>query len=239
MKKIAIITTALLALAGCKSITGVDETTREYHVDGSTMTWGDHTYTISGSIGEPEFDSNGALIQTPTAKVTFTHNPEGYNEFSTVYSEFLGKTPHGAAAMIPMAIELYGRNTATGERCIKLLWGEVNALDVIRILDTKMRASEYSPANDEYLQRYLPAALLKGAKPENAYTPEEPYTVQMLPNNTPASGVYSYLYILSEGWDTNIRGVELKNVGNLYIVSNAPACYTQCKIIRGTWNGIK
>ena len=53
----------------------------------------------------------------------------------------------GAAAMIPMAMELYGRNKATGERCLKLLCGSIaNADAVTRELYSKMYRSSYSPA---------------------------------------------------------------------------------------------
>ena len=244
MKRIVICALAILMAVSCKGLLGVDETQRDWTVDGNTMTWGEHRYTISGELAALKYDKDGVLLSplptSPTAWVTFTSNPEGYNEFSTVYMQFLGNTPAGAAAMIPMAMEIYGRNRATGERCLNLLCGtQSNAESIIRELYSKMFRSSYSPAEDYYVQRYLPAALLKGARAENAYTPDEPYTVQMMPSATRSQGDYYYLNIYAEGWDTVQRGVELKAVGERFIVSNCPSCYSQCKVIKGEWSGIR
>ncbi len=243
-KKIVLAAMILLALSACKGLTGVDETKREWAVNGDTMTWGEHTYTIKGQVSEPQFDKDGVLISSSPkageAWVTFSANPEGYNEFSTVYREFLGKSKEGAAAMIPMAMELYGRNRSTGERCLYLLCGsQVAAQDIIRELGSKMYRSTYSPTTDLYVQRYLPAALLKGATCDNAYTPAEPYTVELWSPVTRPQGDYTYLNIYGEGWDTSLRGVELRKNGSYFTVNNCPACYSQCKTIRGEWSGIK
>ncbi|MBO6169195.1 MAG: hypothetical protein J6O51_04405 [Bacteroidales bacterium] len=244
MRRFVFFALSILMAVGCQGLTGVDESKREWKVDGNTMTWGDHEYTIRGSIPELEYDKNGVLISAvptePTGWVSFTANPAGYNEFSTVYTQFLGKSPMGAAAMIPMAMEIYGRNRMTGERCIKLLCGSVaNADAVTRELYSKMYRSSYSPTEDQYYQRYLPAALLKGARADNSYTPDEPYTVQMMPSPNRSTGDFSYLFIYAEGWDTKQRSVEIKAKDNLYIVSNCPSCYSQCKVIKGEWGGIK
>ena len=142
--------------------------------------------------------------------------------------------------MIPMAMELYGRNRATGEKCLRLLFGTAsNAEAIIRELDSKLYRSAYSPQEDLYVQRYLPAALLKGGRAESAYSPDIPYTVQMLPSVTRNQGDFLYLNIYSEAWDTNLRGVELKKNGEYYIVSNCPSCYSQCKVMKGEWAGLK
>ena len=55
------------------------------------------------------------------------------------------------------------------------------------------------------------------------------------------SGRVVYLYVMGKGWDTEQRSVEIiRQPGNkLYQVFNCPALYTQCKQIRGTWNGLE
>ena len=244
MKRIVLFALVLMAAAACKGLTGVDETSRDWKVDGNTMTWGEHTYTLTGTVSEPSFDKDGVLVSPmpcmTEASVSFTANPEGYNEFSTVYREFLGKSKEGAAAMIPMAMELFGRNRSTGERCLQLLCGsQVNAQDIVRELGSKMYRSTYSPTTDLYVQRYLPAALLAGATADNSYTPNEPYTVELWSSATRPQGDYTYLSINGLGWDTPMRGVELRKVSNYYVVNSCPACYSQCKTIRGEWIGIK
>ena len=212
-------------------------------LEGNTLTYGKHTYTLDGKI---DFASKNH--KTPTASVTFSNVPADYEEFETVYNKLLGHSPAGVAAMIPMAIELYARDKAVGERCLKLLCnGSATVAEMVRVLKTKLDASQYGPENDQYLQRYLAAALLKGANSKNGYTPDEPYTVEMCssPNGIKeapmAGGTVYYLYILAHGWDTFQRAVEvIQPAGSEYYkVFNSPATYVQCKTIVGTWKGLK
>ena len=221
----------------------VNETKANVQVEGNTLTYGTHTYTVNGDI-----DYNNNEHHTPTATVTFTNVPSGYTEFEAVYNGLLGKTPQGVAAMIPMAIEIYARDASTGEKCLNLLCNsDATVSNITRILKTKLIPSEYSPENDSYLQRYMPAALLKGAVNTNAYAPEQPYTVEMCssPNGIQESpmmgGTTYYLYILAHGWDSEQRGVDvfLPGGSTTYKVANCPSTYTQCKNIQGTWAGLK
>lgn len=215
----------------------------EVQVDGNTLTCGDHVYTVNGAI-----DFNSKDHKTATATVTFTNIPSGYAEFEAVYNNLLGKSPQGAAAMIPMAYELYARDHAVGEKCLLLLTGRQTTVDdMVRVLKTKFDASQYGSENDQYLQRYLAAALLKGAGNKNAYTPEEPYTVEMCPSPNGvkdaslSGGTVYYLYILANGWDSFQRSVEIMQTYNseYYKVFNCPATYAQCKPIAGEWKGLK
>jgi hypothetical protein len=119
---------------------------------------------------------------------------------------------------------------------------------VVSQLKQKYGTSPYAPANDSYHQRYLPAAVLKGAKPENGYTPQQPYTVEMKASvnkhqdlQFSGEGRVVYLYIMGDGWDTHQRSVEiiLQPGKQLHQVFNCPSLYTQCKTIRGQWPGLK
>ena len=217
--------------------------TAEAVVDGNTLTYGDHTYTIVSDI-----DVNTKEYKKPTASVTFSNVPSGYAEFEAVYNGLLGKSVAGAAAMIPMAIELYARDAEVGERCLELLCNsDATVSNITRILDTKLVPSQYAPENDSYIQRYMAAALLKGAVNTNAYTPERPYTVEMTmsPNGVREAplmgGDVTYIYILAQGWDTFQRGVDvfLPYDTKYYKVANCSSCYVQCKNIRGTWPGLE
>jgi hypothetical protein len=222
----------------------VNEDSKSVSVDGNTLTYGNHSYTVKGEI-----DPNGTEYKTATAWVEFTNIPSGFKEFKAVYEGLLGKTTWGTASMIPMAMEIYARNAETGEKCFNLLCNsDATVKGIIRILKTKIVLSKYSPENDQYIQRYMAAALLKGASNTNAYTPDEPYTVEMTisPNHVVdaplTGGEVTYLYILAPGgWDTFQRSAEIFQDydGGLYKVFNCPACYTQCKNIRGTWGGLK
>lgn len=219
------------------------EAAPEMQLDGNTLTYGDHVYTVNGEINFASKDH-----KKPTASVTFTNVPSNYKEFEAVYNNLLGKSPQGAAAMIPMAIELYARDAEVGKQCFSLLCnGSATTDGIIRILKTKLVPSEYGPENDSYIQRYMAAALLKGADNKNAYTPEEPYTVEMCssPNGVKdaplTGGTVSYLYILANGWDSFQRSVDILQPYNseYYKVFNCSSTYTQCKNIIGTWAGLK
>lgn len=223
----------------------INETPHDVQLDGNTLTYGEHVYTVNGEI-----NLNATVFNSPTAHVTFTNIPSGYTEFEAVYNNLLGKSMQGAAAMIPMAIEMYARDAALGERCLNLLCnGPATVSEMTRILKTKFNYSQYSPENDLYVQRFLPAATLKDAAYNNAYTPTEPYTVEMCRSaNAPQQtqlfgyGMVYYLYILAPGgWDTFQRSVEIyKAEGtDVYKVYNCPAVYIQCKNIIGTWQGLK
>ena len=223
----------------------VNEASHDVQVNGNTLTYGSHVYTVNG-----ELNYSSSIFNTPTAFVTFTNVPSGYTEFEAVYNNLLGKTPQGAAAMVPMAIEIYARDASTGERCFNLLCNsDATVSGIVRILKTKFNYSQYSPENDQYVQRYLPAALLKGASYTNGYKPIEPYTVEMCANpngvqDAPLTGgtVY-YSYILAPGgWDSFQRTVEIFQAygSNMYKVFNCPSTYTQCRNIQnGPWAGLK
>ena len=214
------------------------EAVAEVTVNGNTITYGDHSYTVSG-----EFTNS---YKVPTAFVTFTNFPADYEEFEAVYNGLLGKSIQGTAAMIPMAIELYARDAAVGERCLNLLCNSSSTVsNITRILKTKLVPSQHAPANDPYIQRYMAAALLKGAKADNAYSPDMPYTVEMAasPNgvHNVTGGTDTFIYIIAHGWDTFQRGVEIFKAdgSDMYKVYNCPSCYTQCKNIKGEWAGLQ
>ena len=208
----------------------------------TSWSYGNHVYTMKGTLTAEAYDKNA------TGVVTFTNVPSDYEEFEALYTQFLGKTPHGTAAMMPMAMEIYGRDRDEGLRCIQLISWPTNVNSVVSHLKQKYDTSQYAPANDSYHQRYLPAAVLKGAKPENAYTPQQPYTVEMKASvnkhqdlQFSGEGRVVYLYIMGGGWDTHQRSVEiiLQPDKKLHQVFNCPSLYTQCKTIRGEWKGLK
>lgn len=254
---VALMSIILVGFTSCDKITGggsssndswanlINETPHEAVVNGNTLTYGDHTYTVSGEI---TYDQT--YYDTPTAFVTFTNIPSGVTEFKAVYDNLLGLTPQGTAAMVPMAIEIYARDANVGEQCFNVLCNSSSTVaGIVRVLKTKFNYSQYSPENDQYVQRYLPAALLKGATYTNGYKPEEPYTVKMSGNpngiqDSPMTGgtVY-YTYILTDGgWDTFQKGVEIFQAygSNKYTVFNCPSCYAQCRNIQnGPWGGLK
>lgn len=206
--------------------------------DETTFAYGNHTYTMQGNFGADKYRKHAF------GKVTFTNIPSDYAEFEAVYTKFLGLTAHGAAAMIPMAMEIFARDSEAGKKCFGLLCYPSNVNSVVSILHDKFGSATTS----DYGQRYIPAAALKGATPENGYQPELPYTVEMEASvnehqqlKISGNGTVLYLYVIGEGWDTKQRSVEIIKQADspLYKVFNCPALYTQCKAITGNWNGLR
>ncbi len=204
----------------------------------TTFKYGGHVYTQKGTFKASRYDKYAA------GEVTFTNIPSGYEEFEAVYTQFLGLTPHGTAAMIPMAMEIYARDRAEGKKCIELLCYETNVNSFI----SRLRDKFGTEPSDSYGERYLPAAVLKGATPSNGYCPQHPYTVEMDASvnkhqelQIVGSGTVMYIYIIGGGWDTQQRQVEiiLEPGREQYQVFNCPSLYTQCKQIRGSWEGLE
>ena len=99
----------------------------DWHLDGNTLTYGNHTYTMEGNI---DFD----FVEGAKASVTFTNVPSDLQEFKTVYEQLLGKTIYGVCAMMPMAFELWGRNHQTGEQALQMICGSSCYNEVMRQL---------------------------------------------------------------------------------------------------------
>ena len=204
--------------------------------EAQTWTYGDHTYTMKGNLTADKYKKDAF------GEVTFTNIPSDYNEFEALYSEFLGRTPHGTAAMIPMAMEMYARDREMGKKCIELLSYPSNVNSIISRLKDKFGSDE------SYGQRYLPAAVLEGATAANGYKPNRPYTVTMEASvnkhqelQIVGEGTVMYIYIIGGGWDTTQRQVELvlEPGHEQYQVFNCPSLYTGCRQIRGTWGGLE
>lgn len=234
MKKKILFCSAWLLMAFCLQTMAQTEL--------KTWTYGGHTYTQKGTLTAKHYDKKA------TGVVTFTNVPSDYEEFETVYKQFLGKTPHGTAAMMVMAMEIYGRDREVGKQCIELINYPSNVNSVISRLKDKYGTSAYAPENDSYNQRYLPAAVLKGATPQNGYRPQRPYTVEMKASvnkhqemQISGSGRVMYVYVMGKGWDTEQRSVEIirRPKQPLYQIFNCPSLYTQCKTIQGRWQGLE
>ena len=73
------------------------------HSDKEEFFYGEHSYVLQGNFKGDSYSKHAA------GRVTFTHVPSDYDEFEAIY-QVLGKTPHGTAALMPMAMEMYGRN---------------------------------------------------------------------------------------------------------------------------------
>ncbi len=198
-------------------------------VNATTYQLGTSTYTCEGNFSAETYDADASGV------VTFTAFPASYEEFADLYENFLGKSPHGTAALATMAMELFFRNPEVGKKCVDLICSQGCASEMKRGVSDKVRAWQ---SHDSYGQRYLPAAVLKGASPENGYHPLTPYTIEMKASvnkhekvQISGTGVCLFLYVLGEGWDGGKRSVQvfLPDGAERYQIWSASSLYMQCK----------
>ena len=194
----------------------------EYQINGKT-------FTCKGNFSPETYQPDASGM------VTFTAFPASYEEFADLYENFLGKTPEGTAAMATMAMELYFRDAAVGEKCVDLLCGGGCAAEMKRGVGEKARSCA---KGDSYGQRYLPAAVLKGANSDNGYLPQEPYTIELKASvnkhekvQISDSGTCLFLYVMGDGWDSHQRSVQvfLPDGQDHYKMWSASSLYMQCK----------
>lgn len=147
--------------------------------------------SISGEINPTTF------VSGQSGSVSFNRFPATVEEFKKV-REQIGKTPHGAAALNIMALEMYRRNTQTGMKCLEII-GTKNYVDPRGALMNKLNGGVKKP--------YQYAAYLDGARYDNGYKPTKPYTIRVKVDEarqySKASNdiLYLHLYIINNGSD--------------------------------------
>ena len=181
--------------------------------------------------------------------VSFNRFPASVGEFKKI-QEQIGGEPHGALALELMAAEMYRRNVSTGTECLKLC----NTLINVNIQTDRWK--ELLGKDINYARPYQIGAFLKGATPENNYTPSEPYTIEVKVNNgrpyqniTDYQSVELYLEVLTKGKDHGSETVYVvkPNPCNSYpdgsrffLVNNCPGLYAQVKeIYEPGWDKLK
>ena len=189
---------------------------------------------ISGNINHTSFRAN------QLGSVTFNRFPASVEEFKRV-QEQIGGEPHGAVALELMAAEMYRRNTDIGTECIKLCNTSINVNSQLN------RWKELLGKDVSYARPYQIGAFLKGATPENRYSPQEPYTIEVRVNKarpyqsiTDYQSTELYLEVLTKG---KAHGSETVCVvkpnpcryypegSKYFLVNNCPGLYSQVKEI--------
>ncbi|MCW7492654.1 hypothetical protein ND861_09030 [Leptospira sp. 2 VSF19] len=120
--------------------------------------------------------------------VSIPSEPTTVEEFKSLQSK-LASTPEGGAAMLVLAISIYGKNPELGTKAVVL-----SVLSKNRQKSTKPSAVDGMDLGngDKYLlgqldkYKMLSNGYWKGAEPANGYTPSSPLTVETFTN--PYSG---------------------------------------------------
>ena len=118
-------------------------------------------------------------------------------------------TPYKTAALTLCALCVYGKDRETGKTMLNWLRGPYQQ---------PLSPMQISFLNDRFMdgQFYVPYSYFDGAKPENDYTPNVPYTVTISAN--PYSfqeGGYANLYLRSGGADSP-RSIKMRRANGVW-----------------------
>lgn len=125
---------------------------------------------------------------TERTPVSFATEPSTIEEFKAIQAT-TATTPEGAAAMLVLAMSMYGKNPELGRKAVTL-----SVLSKNRQKSNKPTAVDGVDlgGSDSYLMgqldkyKMLPNGYWKGAEPANGYSPSLPLTVETFTN--PYSG---------------------------------------------------
>lgn len=134
--------------------------------------------------------------------------PTTVEEFKELQAQ-VATEPQGAVLCFAAAMNIYANDPEAGKTCLELASYHLGGSEMSLLRD-KLQGS------DSYCQKYLPMAVFKGATPENGYTPDKPYTVEVSVNNgrpyselTDAEAPVIYLNYKTKGTDMGSRTVSV------------------------------
>ena len=180
---------------------------------------------VNGNISTTNF------VEGTTGSVEFNRFPATVNEWKQV-REKIGETMMGAFVLQVMASEMYRRNNAIGEECMRLAIISASQNSYINLAKTMKHPYQY-------------AAHLKGASPANGYNPTKPYTIEFIVartsnkqySNDYQADVYRF-FAISNGHDITERTFSVLKTarpgepgegGKYYIVTSSSTLYNECR----------
>ncbi|MBO4476364.1 MAG: hypothetical protein J5737_06560 [Bacteroidales bacterium] len=232
LRRIATALAAMAVLASCEYFR-IDEPELENDttvpiLDGNTLTYGDHQYTLDETATE--------------GTVTFTHFPATKREFQFLQSELLGQSQPGTLALELMAFEVFRRDRAKGKKCVEMCTVSAYAKQVISNLEQKF-PERRGDTGDSYWQPYLVASFLAGATQENKYQPEYPYKLSFTySTNTPNQGEESYTFgghvyhwVTTRGGNKDYKASVIRLYDGDVLVHGCANFYLAAPPITGNW----
>ena len=138
------------------------------------------------------------------AEFTFAKLPESLEEFKALPEASLDD-PYKTAALTVVALCVYAADKNIGIEILNFLKGPRPLSNLeIQFIDDRLRDGK----------TYVPFSYFKGAIPENDYTPNEPFTLEIESNSTSAvNDGYMKLILKSCGAD-NSRNLTLRMKGD-------------------------
>ncbi len=109
-----------------------------------------------------------AQVEVRTEEVVFTRIPETLEEFTSLPQAELS-SPFDTAALTVLALSVYPKDK---DLCFSML-------DFLRGSRPLSNVDRHLISDHFTDQVYVPRSYFRGATPENGYTPDEPYTIQV------------------------------------------------------------
>lgn len=181
-----------LAVAGCLAVGSLEAIAKDEGL-------GNHG-RISHNHYKPGQTASCSIAKMPTTEA----------EFDALQAQ-IGTEPQGGVMCFLAAMNVYVNNEEEGLSCLQKASYKIGGSD-ISTLKQKLRG----PDDDSYVQKYLPFAHLKGATPENGYTPSNPLTIEVSVNNGRPYSILSaedapviYMNFKTRGTDIGQRSVSV------------------------------
>lgn len=148
-------------------------------------------------------DGVSKAVNTKTKKVKFDTLPATFEEFKALPEAKLTDYFESAALAVVM-LQLCATNREEGLKALEFL----NGPDAVSGQDRQF-------INDQFMDNrsYIPRSYFKGSNPENNYTPDQPYVVEIIENAYSKEEFekgYLTLYCESSGADSE-RVIKLRN----------------------------
>jgi hypothetical protein len=153
--------------------------------------------------------------------INFSDFPDTYDKFMAVAPDMITK-PEGTVALLITALKTYVKDRDAGLEMLNYLHGPrpLSGQDRQFIRDRMMDKT------------YLPDSYCVGARVDNNYTPDEPLTIEVLPDPIPAeSEEFTRLRLISSGADSpRIVTLRRKKSGNEWFLWDYPGIMSGIRI---------
>ncbi len=146
-------------------------------------------------------------------KVIIERLPETLEEFKEMKEMDLTKAEN-TCLMFLCALNLFVKDRDTGVAAINILKGPV-----------ELNSHEINFLKDRFMDKsYLPLAYFAGARPDNNYTPDQPYTLNLYDDPRPQDTEEGYfrLYLETAGADSK-RAIKMRKKDDNWYIWEYPA----------------
>lgn len=153
--------------------------------------------------------------------LTIPSFPLSFDDFVTLAQDMM-KNPQGTAALLIIALKTYIDDREKGLEILNYLHGP-----------RPLSVRDQQFIHDRMMDKpYLPDSYLAGARPKNNYTPDQPLSIQVLPDPIPAeSDEFARVRLMSSGADSpRIVTLRRQASGDVWFLWDYPAVVTGIRL---------